>query len=103
MVHARFGGRSGANGFALGEKLDNIPLSSYHPLIIAMVALVGFTEGYDLVMTGSLLVWRRRRRILGIRIYAGWRPALSPAVGNGPKAGSECRMYYPGQSRILSM
>ena len=42
--------------FVLGRKLDSIPFSSYHILIIAVLALVGFIEGYDLVMTGSLLV-----------------------------------------------
>lgn len=40
----------------LGSKLDSIPFSGYHMLIIAVLALVGFIEGYDLVMTGSLLV-----------------------------------------------
>src|SRR6201998_999342 len=40
----------------LGRKLDSIPFSGYHTLIIAVLALVGFIEGYDLVMTGSLLV-----------------------------------------------
>src|SRR5271170_7508101 len=40
----------------LGKKLDSIPFSAYHVLIIAVLALVGFIEGYDLVMTGSLLV-----------------------------------------------
>jgi hypothetical protein len=42
--------------FVLGRKLDSIPFSSHHILIIAVLALVGFIEGYDLVMTGSLLV-----------------------------------------------
>ena len=42
--------------FVLGRKLDSIPFSGYHVLIIAILALVGFIEGYDLVMTGSLLV-----------------------------------------------
>jgi MFS transporter, putative metabolite:H+ symporter len=41
---------------ALGRKLDSIPFGGYHILIIAVLALVGFIEGYDLVMTGSLLV-----------------------------------------------
>ena len=41
---------------ALGNKLDSIPFSSYHILIIAILALLGFVEGYDLVMTGSLLL-----------------------------------------------
>jgi MFS family permease len=42
--------------FVLGRKLDSIPFSAYHILIIGVLALVGFIEGYDLVMTGSLLV-----------------------------------------------
>jgi MFS transporter, putative metabolite:H+ symporter len=40
----------------LGQKLDSIPFSRYHVLIIAVLGLVGFADGYDLVMTGSLLV-----------------------------------------------
>jgi MFS family permease len=51
-----FGRAPNGAGFALGAKLDNIPFSAYHILIIAVLALVGFIEGYDLVMTGSLLV-----------------------------------------------
>jgi MFS family permease len=43
-------------GYLLGRKLDSIPFSGYHVLIIAVLGLVGFIEGYDLVMTGSLLV-----------------------------------------------
>ena len=43
-------------GFILGRKLDSIPFGGYHILIIAVLALVGFIEGYDLVITGSLLV-----------------------------------------------
>ena len=42
--------------FVLGHKLDSIPFSGYHIAIIAVLALVGFIEGYDLVITGSLLV-----------------------------------------------
>ena len=52
----------------LGRKLDSIPFSPYHAAIIAVLGLVGFADGYDLVMTGSLLVlakeplqWRRNR------------------------------------------
>jgi putative MFS transporter len=40
----------------LGGKLDSIPFSPYHLLLIAVLALVGFVDGYDLVMTGSLVV-----------------------------------------------
>jgi MFS family permease len=51
-----FGRTANGAGFALGAKLDSIPFSPYHILIIGVLALVGFIEGYDLVMTGSLLV-----------------------------------------------
>jgi MFS transporter, AAHS family, 4-hydroxybenzoate transporter len=57
MADVRPIGRSApAAGFVLGRQLDSIPFSAYHLLIIAVLALVGFIEGYDLVMTGSLLV-----------------------------------------------
>ncbi|MGA3398880.1 MAG: MFS transporter [Acetobacteraceae bacterium] len=42
--------------YVLGRKLDSIPFSAYHVLVIVVLALVGFIEGYDLVITGSLLV-----------------------------------------------
>ncbi len=45
-----------AAGFVLGRKLDSIPFSAYHATLIAVLALVGFVEGYDLSMTGLLLV-----------------------------------------------
>jgi MFS transporter, putative metabolite:H+ symporter len=45
-----------AAGFLLGRKLDSIPFSLYHAMMIGVLGLVGFVEGYDLVMTGSLLV-----------------------------------------------
>jgi MFS transporter, putative metabolite:H+ symporter len=45
-----------ADGHVLGRKLDGIPFSPYHAMLIAVLALVGFVDGYDLVMTGSLLV-----------------------------------------------
>jgi MFS family permease len=40
----------------LGRKMDSIPFSAYQVLIIFILALVGFIEGYDLFMTGSLIV-----------------------------------------------
>jgi MFS transporter, putative metabolite:H+ symporter len=43
-------------GHVLGRKLDSIPFSSYHLMVIGVLGLVGFIDGYDLVMTGSLLV-----------------------------------------------
>src|SRR6202045_5003489 len=57
MAEVRAIDRSAASAsFVLGRKLDSIPFSGYHILIIAVLSLVGFIEGYDLVMTGSLLV-----------------------------------------------
>jgi MFS transporter, putative metabolite:H+ symporter len=57
MAEIRPGGRSiTPAAFALGRKLDSIPFSRYHLMIIAVLSLVGFVDGYDLVMTGSLLV-----------------------------------------------
>ena len=50
--------RSTANAAShvLGRKLDSVPFSGYHILIIAVLSLVGFIEGYDLSMTNQLLV-----------------------------------------------
>jgi MFS transporter, putative metabolite:H+ symporter len=45
-----------AAGHVLGQKLDSIPFGGYHLMLIGVLALVGFVDGYDLVMTGSLLV-----------------------------------------------
>ena len=42
-----------AGSFVLGRKLDSIPLRLYHMLVIGVLALVGFIEGYDLVIAGS--------------------------------------------------
>src|SRR6202161_2064937 len=40
----------------LGSKLDSIPFSTHHLLIILVLGAVGFVEGYDLALGGSLLV-----------------------------------------------
>ena len=57
MAELRAGDRSmSPAGHVLGRKLDSIPFSPYHLMVIAVLALVGFVDGYDLVMTGSLLV-----------------------------------------------
>jgi MFS family permease len=57
MVDVRPIGRAApAASFVLGAKLDSIPFGANHISIIVVLALVGFIEGYDLVMTGSLLV-----------------------------------------------
>ena len=40
----------------LGSKLDSIPFSAHHMMIILVLGTVGFVEGYDLALGGSLLV-----------------------------------------------
>jgi putative MFS transporter len=47
-------GRSAS--FLLGRKLDSIPFSVYHLQVILVLGAVGFVEGYDLALGGSLLV-----------------------------------------------
>lgn len=57
MAQAQPASRSAtAAGHVLGRKLDSIPFSPYHLMVIGVLGLVGFVDGYDLVMTGSLLV-----------------------------------------------
>lgn len=73
----------GTVSYVLGSKLDSIPFSSYHVLIIGVLALVGFIEGYDLVMTGSLLVLAKAPLHLtgsDIRVLAAG-PTLMLCVG----------------------
>ena len=43
-------------GHILGRKLDSIPFSGYHIVLILVLGFVGFVEGYDLALSGSLLV-----------------------------------------------
>ena len=40
----------------LGRKLDSIPFSAYHFVLIIALGTVGFVEGYDLALGGSLIV-----------------------------------------------
>jgi MFS family permease len=40
----------------LGRKLDSIPFGAYHLQLILVLGAVGFVEGYDLALGGSLLV-----------------------------------------------
>jgi hypothetical protein len=49
-----------AANHVLGRKLDSIPFSPYHLMIIGVLGLVGFVDGYDLAVTGSLLVLARK-------------------------------------------
>jgi MFS transporter, putative metabolite:H+ symporter len=45
--------------YLLGKKLDSIPFSAYHVLLIVVLGTVGFVEGYDLALGGSLIVLAR--------------------------------------------
>ena len=57
MSGSDFVGRSSVPAsHILGRKLDSIPFSAYHVLIILVLGAVGFVEGYDLALGGSLLV-----------------------------------------------
>ena len=42
--------------YLLGQKLDSIPFSPYHVVLIVVLGIVGFVEGYDLALGGSLIV-----------------------------------------------
>jgi MFS family permease len=42
--------------YVLGRKLDSIPFSAYHLMLIVVLGTVGFVEGYDLALGGSLIV-----------------------------------------------
>ena len=73
----------GMSGFSasrvLGRKMDSIPFSRYQVLIIFILALVGFIEGYDLFLTGSLLVLAKAPlHLIGTDIQ--WL-LLGPALG----------------------
>jgi putative MFS transporter len=50
------GSRALPASYILGSKLDSIPFSAYHVLLILVLGAVGFVEGYDLALGGSLLV-----------------------------------------------
>ena len=57
MSTTGFAGRSGIPAsHILGRKLDSIPFSAYHVMVILVLGAVGFVEGYDLALGGSLLV-----------------------------------------------
>ena len=68
----------------LGRKLDSIPFSVYHIVLIVVLGFVAFIEGYD--------------RALGLAPRAG-QSAAAPHSRRGPLA---CRRtYLRGRSRRL--
>jgi MFS family permease len=56
MENAPLVGSGVSASLLLGRKLDSIPFSIYHVQIILVLGVVGFVEGYDLALSGSLLV-----------------------------------------------
>jgi MFS family permease len=56
MVEISRSPRPPTAGAVLGGKLDSIPFSPYHLMVIAVLGLIGFVDGYDLAVTSSLLV-----------------------------------------------
>jgi MFS family permease len=67
----------------LGRKLDSIPFSAYHVVIILVLGFVGFVEGYDLALTGSLLVLAKGPLHLSadqVRALATW-PTFLVVIG----------------------
>jgi MFS family permease len=56
MAASPVGGETLRASHVLGRKLDSIPFSAYHVVLIVVLGFVGFIEGYDLALTGSLLV-----------------------------------------------
>jgi hypothetical protein len=60
----------------LGRKLDSIPFSAYHVLLIVVLGTVGFVEGYDLALGGSLLV-NRPCPVASQSSRSGWHAASS--------------------------
>ena len=56
MENASLVGSGNSASLLLGRKLDSIPFSIYHVQIILVLGVVGFVEGYDVALGGSLLV-----------------------------------------------
>ena len=56
MEDAPLVGSGASASLVLGRKLDSIPFSLYHLQIILVLGVVGFVEGYDVALGGSLLV-----------------------------------------------
>jgi MFS family permease len=69
--------------FVIGRKLDSIPFSAYHVVIILVLGFVGFIEGYDLALTGSLLVLAKNPLHMSpdaVRALATW-PTFLVVIG----------------------
>jgi hypothetical protein len=60
MATSAIGMSPAAANHVFGRKLDSIPFSPYQLMIIGVLGLVGFVDGYDLAVTGSLLVLTKK-------------------------------------------
>jgi hypothetical protein len=82
----------------LGRKLDTVPFSVYHVVIILVLGFVGFIEGYDLPLTGSLLVLAKAPLHMtpdAVRALATWPTFL---VGAWRTDGSSDPPRVPSQT-----
>jgi MFS family permease len=83
MSASRIGAAASRPSHVLGRKLDSIPFSAYHVVLIVVLGFVGFIEGYDLALTGSLLVLAKGPLHLTpdeIRALATW-PTFLVVIG----------------------
>ncbi len=87
-------------GHTLGRKLDSIPFSAYHVVLIVVLGFVGFIEGYDLALSGSLLVLAKQPLQLSadeVRALAVW-PTFVVVLGGFAAAAMSDRI-----SRLVVM
>jgi hypothetical protein len=85
----------------LGLKLDSIPFSAYHVVIILVLGFVGFIEGYDLALTGSLLVLAKGPLHMdadAVRALASW-PTFLVVIGGFAAAGMSDRISRVARRR----
>jgi hypothetical protein len=68
----------------LGRKLDSIPFSRYHMMLIAVLSLVGFVDGYDLPE-----LWRETHATADVTDGQG-RPRISAQKECPWGAGGKC-------------
>ena len=69
-------GRSTSSAsLTLGRKLDSIPFSPYHLMIIAVLGLVGFVDGYDLVDDRLAAGAGQDSRCISLRATSAFSPS----------------------------
>jgi MFS transporter, putative metabolite:H+ symporter len=86
----------------LGRKLDSIPFCPYHVVLIVVLGFVGFIEGYDLALSGSLLVPAKAPLHLSpgeIRALAVW-PTFAVVLGGFAAAAMSDRISRLAVMRI---